>query len=430
MKNILLTLLLLFPGTLLVSQVIVDENQDVGIGVEDPSEKLEVDGNLNVDAIIHETDGVGPDKSIEIRSPKGGNYRIRQQTGLFGFIKIKLPAYNKNTMITIKGSVYNYADNRSFEFSISGYDQAGNSMIPGYWSRAESHIVSNSPRNDFPIRVLLENESKYIAIGEEDTEWSHVNVTIDKVICTHSNAVPDIWKEGWEISIDNTMDGTQLYENLVPSPYAVQYRTMNGSNGGSAVFYPEALYTGEPSETGFIRISIPHEGNVAVAMKKFISVYNNFDKTSFECIVSGRIVSNVYENSTSYLFSENPNINHPIRITTTLNGDHFVYIGESNSTWTRPSVTVSRIENSLGTAQSKNYVKGWEIDIVPNMEGTLRHENLSPRFKSDPEIGDFLRLIPRVNNPSNPEIGTVYYHSGENELRVFTNTGWETLSYD
>lgn len=155
--------------------------------------------------------------------------------------------------------------------------------------------------------------------------------------------------------VDNALDG------YLP----LSGGTMTGTLGKSDNYLikPVADYrTASSGHTGCITITLPADiGNTMVSM--WIDVYNYKTNTSFSVHCGGY----TYQNST---WANNPfamvyGASHRVRFGH--NGTSFViYIGETNSTWTYPQVTVRDVILGFGQTYA-NWYKNWTISFATSV---------------------------------------------------------------
>jgi hypothetical protein len=163
-------------------------------------------------------------------------------------------------------------------------------------------------------------------------------------------------KQGYLLANGSARDSTKL-------PLAGG--TMTGALGKSSNYLikPVADYrTSSDTHTGCIAITLPATiGNTMVSM--WIDVYNYSTNTSFSVHCGGY----TYNNST---WANNPfamvyGASHRVRLGH--NGTSFViYVGETNSTWHYPQVTVRDVVLGFGQTYA-NWYKDWTISFVTSV---------------------------------------------------------------
>ena len=145
--------------------------------------------------------------------PTGGEFRHSLPNDT-GSIKIKFPSANlkSNTMITMKIHVYSFSPNKSFELFIAGYYNG----TPRSWSNAT--VSMNGNDNDLRIRFCSNESESYILIGEENSIWHYLSVTILDVVLSYSNMNAFLWCSGWDISL-NKQEPNQEFIKLISFAY-------------------------------------------------------------------------------------------------------------------------------------------------------------------------------------------------------------------
>ena len=105
-----------------------------------------------------------------------------------GTLKITLPVSWTNTMMTIELYIWNWADNTSSKYIISGY----NYIDDPTWTKTTC-IVEGYNIN---VRLAHDGSKCCILIGSTTQTWRYPKVVISKVICGY-NGWNSITKNGW-----------------------------------------------------------------------------------------------------------------------------------------------------------------------------------------------------------------------------------------
>lgn len=139
-------------------------------------------------------------KIIKTSNPDGGLFKegISSTTGA---IRIKSPTVGGNSvMYLIKGTIYNYSNNQSSNFTITLYPNNMTTQNTAYF------VGTNG---GYAVRWYTNGSDRYIYIGELASTWNFLGVTIDDVIASHTDASNYNTIAGWEISLSTSFDGTQ-----------------------------------------------------------------------------------------------------------------------------------------------------------------------------------------------------------------------------
>ena len=135
--------------------------------------------------------------TVRILFPGNGSHHQTGSTAT-GAIKIVLPVGMTNGMLTIKGIVYEYSTNRSFEFCVGGYNYpSGNT-----WQHNPFGYITTSALNtrDYAIRFGYDGSKACIYIGETNTSWSYPQVSITECTVGYSSFGADTWDDGWDVT--------------------------------------------------------------------------------------------------------------------------------------------------------------------------------------------------------------------------------------
>lgn len=137
--------------------------------------------------------------------PAGGSYAT-QTTTITGALKITLPQYQTNTMITFDVTIYTYSTRDTVVYHISGYEYGANG-----WHGPISRVYSEGTgsKTNLPVRFCLDDNNKVcITIGEINTTWEYPQIAISNILCGYSRYSADYWGAGWGISFITTLPST------------------------------------------------------------------------------------------------------------------------------------------------------------------------------------------------------------------------------
>lgn len=155
-------------------------------------------------------------------------------------------------------------------------------------------------------------------------------------------------------------------------------KALHIGNGSSYIAYPEGGQSVGNGDgiTGYLTIQLPAAAWLQTTMVKFkVSIYNYSTHTSVDYIIG------VYTyNSGEYLY--NPTAiclgkkgeklsNLPVRFGYQ-NNKYYIYIGESNTVWNYPNVTISDV--TLGHSSDYNkWKEGWSISFGTTLASAIKH---------------------------------------------------------
>ena len=133
---------------------------------------------------------------------------------LSGAIQIRLPQSWTNTMMSMRVRIFDYITGGSFELNCGGY----NYVAGATWYNTFAYIVAETDINrNFTIRFGHDGTNCCIIIGEINTAWSYLKVTVEDFMATHSASAKENWDDGWSIStittlptITRTIENTQV----------------------------------------------------------------------------------------------------------------------------------------------------------------------------------------------------------------------------
>ena len=135
--------------------------------------------------------------TVRILFPGNGSHHQTGSTAT-GAIKLVLPVGMTNGMLTIKGIVYEYSTNQSFEFCVGGYNYPSGST----WQHNAFGYIKASPLNTraIAIRFGFDGSKACIYLGETNSSWSYPQVSITECTVGYSSVSADTWDDGWDVT--------------------------------------------------------------------------------------------------------------------------------------------------------------------------------------------------------------------------------------
>jgi hypothetical protein len=172
-------------------------NQGVGTADSPTHAALTTTGQMTAGTHLQHKGLVNiPTGGTSIMFPEGGYYNgAATETG---FIKITLPQGFLNTMLRMTVRVFNYIQNSSVDYVITGYAATTGTT----WSRTTAFAL-NSPilSNNLPVAFGIEGGKAVILIGNADTAWSYPKVVVQDFFASHTNWADSLWRTGWIVGV-------------------------------------------------------------------------------------------------------------------------------------------------------------------------------------------------------------------------------------
>lgn len=134
--------------------------------------------------------------TTSIVNPVGGTRAGSGYSSTTGAIRIALPQYKSNTMITLKITCYDYTTHESFEIFCGGYNHSSS------WINTFAYMHGNN--KEVTVRFGRSATKDYIYIGEIASKWSHLQTNLTHVTTGYSNYQPEKWNKGWAIDYSIT----------------------------------------------------------------------------------------------------------------------------------------------------------------------------------------------------------------------------------
>ncbi|WP_299494960.1 hypothetical protein [uncultured Shewanella sp.] len=151
-----------------------------------------------------------------IARPEGGTYS-RHEYNAVGALKITLPAYYSNTMLSFYVDVYDYREGKSFSLYVSGYNYAATPT----WKQHTAKIIGDS-QSDYAVRFGDDGDKCCIWIGETTSLFYYPKVTVRDVQAGYSSYEITRWQAGWSVSQVSEFDNVQhvTTDNIIGSDMA------------------------------------------------------------------------------------------------------------------------------------------------------------------------------------------------------------------
>jgi len=269
-----------------------DDTLDIKL---DNTSRLAIDGNgqvdLTGDLVLRGEKGIFIEN---LGGPTGtstgyGGSIIQPATAMFrtatnthtGFIKIVIPTStgaNPRDMFTFWVDVFDYASGDSFSVYISGYnyEDAGSNE----WHNCDAMILGTESHRDFTVRFCHDGTNPCITIGETDTTWNYLQVTVRNVQVGFTADIDD-FKGDWTISVETTLP--TYVDETVSGNFPIASRTI-----GTADIATTVTLTDQGSDsTCFPVFSTANTGDRNLHTDSSALTYNSTNGTLTSTTVSG-----------------------------------------------------------------------------------------------------------------------------------------------
>ncbi len=205
---------------------------------------------------------IGSSDNTYIAYPQGGGFRTTTNKTT-GYLKITLPQSWTSTMMSFKVSIYEYQNNTSCEYYISGYNYNTTNPV---WNACTAYSVGkNDTRSisNLSVRFGHDGSKCAIYIGAADTVWNYVQVQVHDIMVGYHNTEYSKWASGWNVGFTTTL--ATAISNTIETPNTSYSAGRLQTSAGDAT-HPVYFSSGMPVKcSGTLAYSI--SGNAATATK-------------------------------------------------------------------------------------------------------------------------------------------------------------------
>lgn len=203
-----------------------------------------------------------------------------------------------------------------------------------------------------------------------------------------------------------------------PSTFTPSAHEHNYIGNTRFISYPsDGHYEGSGSVTGYIKIKIPQTKS-ATMLSFDVDIYNYSNDTTVRYHIAGyNYVDASWNNTTAYCIAplNNNKANLPVRFLSNGNDEMYVTIGNTDTTWSYPKVTVHNIVMGHSGNTLANWSSGWTITLV----NTAFDDSLVKVTKTNTNIA----YKATAANFSSTKFGIAYYSDTSG---TFSGTGTGT----
>ena len=136
-----------------------------------------------------------------ISYPKDGTFS--GASNLTGFLKIKLPTLYSRTFVKFAITIFDYKDNGSVDYYISGYPYSYVDDINWYSCTAVCVGKAGERKANLTVRFGDDGTKSIVTIGEENEKWEFTRVRVHDIMIGYNNASYSTWAQGWAVSINS-----------------------------------------------------------------------------------------------------------------------------------------------------------------------------------------------------------------------------------
>lgn len=207
----------------------------------------------------YQTNSYGNGGGVYMPMVKGGLYASSTST-ITGRLRIKLPTYRTDMMISFIIDVYEYDTDRFTSYYVSGYNY---SDAGATWYNTSAIALADSDNRNLYVRFGADTTNNFqcVSIGETDTSWTYPQVVIRDVMGGYSTATADMLNT-WTIEFVTTDGVSYPHSHITNQPIVDWSRIVNApstftpsSHTHDDRYYTEAevgnFFSGATAITGY-----------------------------------------------------------------------------------------------------------------------------------------------------------------------------------
>lgn len=305
--------------------------------------------------------GVSENGITQIFAPQGGSF-VSYEADLTGAIQIKLPVLYTNSMVKFRVEVFNYLTNNNFTATIGGFNYTNSAR----WLKCSAQILTTSIENTHQVYFGDDGTNAMVWIGEQNTKWQHVKISISEVQVSHGNKDLNTWSKNWAVGIDSE-DFSSKINSTVSNTLPLSSGSAMGvsENGITQIYAPEggSFVKNGTEVKGAIKVKLPVlYSNTMLRFR--VEVFNYLTDKSFTATLAGYNHANTanWHNCSAQILTSSLDNAHNVYF-----GDDgtnaIVWIGEPDSEWKYLKVRISEVQATHANIDISTWNKGWEIDL-------------------------------------------------------------------
>jgi hypothetical protein len=164
---------------------------------------------------------------------KGGLFTT-QTSSVTGALRIDLPSYRTDMMLSFTVDIYEYDTDRSATYRVGGYNYSDANAT---WYNTFAYCLQDSDNRDLTVYFMSDttNGKQYVKIGSTSTTWSYPQVVIRDALGGYATSLAD-FVDTWGVSFVTETPGTATsthQDNQV-------YTAWNRISGIPSTFSPSA----------------------------------------------------------------------------------------------------------------------------------------------------------------------------------------------
>ena len=148
---------------------------------------------------------------------KGGVYTTSDSSKT-GYLKIKVPTFAGNQMMSFTVDIYEYNGDRSQSIKLGGYNYASSSPS---WYNTFAIATQDSDNRNLNVRYITDdtNDEHFVLIGESDTNWTYPQVVVRDWLSGYGTSLSEM-TGSWDLDFVTSFTGSTNSTHSDNHPYA------------------------------------------------------------------------------------------------------------------------------------------------------------------------------------------------------------------